>query len=158
MPSWTVLVPSASHSRSSGALFGGGPSGRYWFVQQSPTCDALLTLSLLLVKPLGIMGVAIGTAIPIIVVELGLLLPYVLRTLKLPPWGVLAATVGPQILPLAALTLYSLVVETQFDIFRGWSKLIPVTLGGGAVIALAWGVQWGIGRLRMHLAPAPTAG
>ena len=119
---------------------------------------ANITLSLLLVKPLGLMGIAIGTAVPIVIVELGLLLPFVLRTLKLPPWGVLAAAAGPQLLPLAALTLYSLIVETQFDIVRGWSKLIPVTLGGGAVIALAWGIQWGISRLRLHLTPATPAG
>jgi hypothetical protein len=116
-----------------------------------------LTLSLLLIKPLGIMGVAIGTAIPIVVVELCLLLPYVLRTLKLPAWSILAATAGPQLLPLTALTLYSLLVETHFDIVRGWSKLIPITLGGGAVIALAWGIQWGISRLRPTLAPATPA-
>lgn len=119
---------------------------------------ANFTLSIILVQRIGIMGVAIGTAVPIVVVELGLLLPYVFRELKFQLWNVLAATVGPQVLPLAALTLYSLIIETQFEIDRGWSKLIPVTLGGGAVIALAWGVQWGISRSKVRPAVAtPSA-
>ena len=34
--------------RSSGAVVGGGPSGRFWYASSPPAPDALLTLSLLL--------------------------------------------------------------------------------------------------------------
>ena len=36
---------------ASGAVFGGGPSGRFWFAGDPPTPDALLALSLLLDRP-----------------------------------------------------------------------------------------------------------
>ena len=119
---------------------------------------ANFTLSLLLVKPLGVLGVAIGTAVPIVIVELGLLLPYVLRTLKLRFWETVTATVGPQIVPLIALAAYSLIVERQFEITSGWSKLIPVTVGGGVVLAGTWLLQSRCGRLLQRVVPeAPAA-
>ena len=39
-----------------------------------------------------------------------------------------------------ALATYCFWVETNFDISRGWEKLIAVTIGGGAVLGTAWGI------------------
>lgn len=101
---------------------------------------ANVILSLILIRPLGILGVALGTTIPIVVIELGLLLPYAARRLHFEFHTMLRAVVGPQLLPLMALATYCFWVETNFDISRGWEKLIAVTIGGGAVLGTAWGI------------------
>lgn len=38
----------ARHMRDQSGIFGGGPSGRFWFREPFPTCDAVLTLAKLL--------------------------------------------------------------------------------------------------------------
>ena len=95
-------------------------------------------LSLLLIKPMGVMGVAVGTALPIVFIELGVLLPYCFRNLKFNAMHMFKAVLVPQVAPLFALFCYSLFVETHFDISAGWGKLIPVTIGGGLVLGAVW--------------------
>lgn len=97
---------------------------------------ANVILSLALIGPFGILGVALGTTIPILVVELGVLLPYACRRLQFNKWTMLQSVVGPQIVPLTALFTYCYWVETNFDITQGWEKLIAVTVGGGIVLGL----------------------
>ena len=99
---------------------------------------ANIVLSLMLIGPLGILGVALGTTIPVLAVELGAILPYACRRLQFGLLPMLRAVLGPPALPLLALLAYCLWVETQFDISRGWEKLIAVTIGGGAVLGAAW--------------------
>ena len=101
-----------------------------------------LVLSMLLIRPLGVMGVALGTAIPIAVIEIGLLLPYALKHLQLNGWKLLWDVLGPQSMPLLALVAYSAVVCRCFDVSQGWTKLVVVTAGGGAVLLSTWGVQY----------------
>lgn len=113
-----------------------GPALLYLF---EAVCN--LVLSLLLVKPFGIMGVAIGTAVPIVIVELGLLLPYVLRVLQLRPWDTLVATLRPQLFPLLLLVSYSAIVAVCWPIHTGWSRLMLVTAGGGTVLGIGWLAQ-----------------
>lgn len=86
----------------------------------------------------GIIGVAWGTLIPVVLIELGLLLPYALRTLGLPLRRLWTDVVIPQLPPLAALALYSWAVSQQPWSHAGWPALIAITIGGGAVLGSAW--------------------
>ncbi len=103
---------------------------------------ANIVLSLILIHPLGLWGVALGTIIPLVLVELGWLLPFALRKLQFHPLVVARGVLGPQILPLVALLCYSTWVDSQFDVSGSWVRLGAVTVGGGAVLGGTWGLQW----------------
>jgi O-antigen/teichoic acid export membrane protein len=96
---------------------------------------ANLALSLLLIRVMGIIGVAWGTLIPMVLVELGLLLPYGLRVLDLRIRPLLWNVCAPNLLPLATLWLYCEVVSTM-SLPGGWTGVLSVTIGGGAVLGL----------------------
>lgn len=99
---------------------------------------ANLVLSLALVKPLGLLGVALGTAIPIAVLELCVLLPYSLKQLKLPLWSTLSDIVGPHLPPLFVLWAYSAMMSLLVGPLDGWLQVVCVSAGGGAVLGTAW--------------------
>jgi O-antigen/teichoic acid export membrane protein len=99
-------------------------------------------LSLILIGPFGILGVALGTTIPILAVELGALLPYACRRLKLGLLSMIRSVLGPQVLPLTVLFAYCFWVETNFEIARGWEKLIAVAIGGGTALGCAVGASF----------------
>ncbi len=105
-----------------------------------------LVLSLILIRFWGLTGVALGTAIPIVLIELGVFLPYVIRKLRLDPWHLAKATFGPILLPLAALWLYSDTVTRQLGPVTGWPALMAVAAGGGAVLLGTAGLEWLIRR------------
>jgi O-antigen/teichoic acid export membrane protein len=103
---------------------------------------ANLVLSLILIQIWGPTGVAIATAVPIFLVELFVLLPYVIRNLKLDAWHLAKATIGPVLLPMAALWLYSAEVSRQVHQIDGWAALFAVAAGGGAVLLGTAAVEW----------------
>jgi O-antigen/teichoic acid export membrane protein len=100
---------------------------------------ANLVLTLLLIPHFGLLGVALGTAIPVATIELFILLPYALKQLEFQPSAFLRRVVTPQLLPLAALLGYSFAVWLNFQIDATWLPVIAVSAGGGAVLAAAWG-------------------
>ncbi|MBX3449429.1 MAG: polysaccharide biosynthesis C-terminal domain-containing protein [Planctomycetaceae bacterium] len=97
-----------------------------------------LALSIVLCHYWGIWGVAIGTAVPIFVFELGLLVPYSLRLLEVPPSRLWRNAIRPQLLPLALLWSYSLNVGTQPWSHAGWAMLVIVSALGGSVLVGTW--------------------
>lgn len=97
-----------------------------------------LGLSLALCGPFGLMGVALGTAIPVVVFELGILLPYGMRRLDIRPWELVRDTVGAQLLPLTALLAYAVYVDSITLARRDWLSLVVITTGGGVVLAAGW--------------------
>ncbi len=97
-----------------------------------------LVLSIILCSFWGLVGVAWGTIIPVVVIELGLLLPIALKRLGLPFSRLWKDALLPQLLPLAALAGYSLLVSQQPWSHHGWPVLIGVTCGGGAVLGATW--------------------
>ena len=99
---------------------------------------AYVVLTLILIRPLGLMGVALGTAIPILVVELGMLLPYAYRRLYFEPGRLIRAALGPQVLPLTALLVYSFAVTATIPPKTGWILLSTISVGGGAVLGIVW--------------------
>lgn len=99
---------------------------------------ANLVLSLCLAFVMGVDGVAWGTSIPVIIFELGIILPLGLRQLDCSVRQVLRESIVPQLLPLAGLWIYSNQVALHFPNHHNWPALILITSGGGAVIGLAW--------------------
>lgn len=101
-----------------------------------------LVLSLLLVRSLGIVGVAIGTLIPLVLVELCLLLPFSMRRLHISGSTLLSQVVGPAIPSLLLLTIFSQLVF-NLDLPANWPNLLMTTAGGGAILLVTRGaVQW----------------
>ncbi|MCG6158047.1 MATE family efflux transporter [Rubinisphaera margarita] len=70
-----------------------------------------LCLSLALLPWLGVYGVAIGTLVPLVVFEGGILLPMGARHLGLTVRQVLRRGVVPQLLPLCLILIYSLLID-----------------------------------------------
>lgn len=99
---------------------------------------ANLGLTLLLLKPFGVLGVALGTAIPIVIVELGILMPYALDKLHYRRSHFLQGVLVPQVLPLVALWGYSLAVCVSFAISPSWLPVLGVAAGGGVVLGASW--------------------
>jgi O-antigen/teichoic acid export membrane protein len=97
-----------------------------------------VVLSVCLCHVWGVAGVAWGTLIPVVVVELTCLLPYSLLRLQLTWKRLWSEAVGPQLTPLAALTAYSALVSQQSWSHSGWLMLVTVTLGGGSVLGAVW--------------------
>jgi O-antigen/teichoic acid export membrane protein len=94
-----------------------------------------LALSVALVKPLGLAGVAIGTLIPICLASTLVLFPAGCRRVQLPLWRALTEAVWPALWPAAVMT--ACVVATR--------DLIPATLGAvAAEMAMACAVYAGV--------------
>ena len=99
---------------------------------------ANLILSLILIQYLGLVGVALGTAIPILFAELGILLPYALKKLDISRSRLLRYAIGPTIAPLLALLAYSYCLPHLFEIRNSWVALACIACGGGAFLAGTW--------------------
>jgi O-antigen/teichoic acid export membrane protein len=97
---------------------------------------ANLGLSLVLVHAMGIIGVAWGTLIPMVTIEIALLLPYSLRAIGAPAVPVLRQTLVPALLPLSLLWAYCEAVS-RVDLPAGWLAILAITAGGGIVLGLS---------------------
>lgn len=100
-----------------------------------------LVLSIALCWQWEAVGVAWGTFIPAVGIELGILLPYALRTLGLPLQRLIRDALLPQLPPLILLAFYAWSVSSQTWSQAGWPALIGITLGGGGVLAASWLLQ-----------------
>lgn len=78
-----------------------------------------------------------GTAIPLVVIECGVLLPYAVRTLKLDGRRLFREAVLPQLPPLAALLVYCEAVS-HLTLSPGWGPLLAITAGGGVALGAVW--------------------
>lgn len=106
-----------------------------------------LILSIILVQTIGVEGVAWGTAIPIILFELGIILPLGLRQVGVPLLTVLRESLIPFVLPLLALWVYCDQLVHRFPNHHNWPALIAITGGGGAVLGIVWLAQRVLERL-----------
>lgn len=97
---------------------------------------ANLILSLALVFHWGSEGVAWGTFIPLVTIELLVFLPYACQAIGVRKRDLLAHAVLPCLVPLVALWGYSHVVSRQ-GYPDGWISLIAIAAGGGGVLAAA---------------------
>lgn len=100
-----------------------------------------LGLSLLLVRNWGVIGVAWGTLIPIVLCEVALFLPYVGRTLGI-SWRVLLREVlAPQVLPLTVLLAFCEVVSRQ-EPAATWLNLLAIAAAGGGLLIGTRGILY----------------
>ncbi len=97
-----------------------------------------VVLSVLLIHRFGVIGVAVATAIPVVLVELGMLVPFALKKLQFEPGRLVREALAPQLLALLALLSYSLYVASSFALVAGWPALMAVSIGGGCVLGLVW--------------------
>ena len=95
-------------------------------------------LTLLLIRPFGLMGVAFGTVIPVVVLELGFLVPYAMRTLEFDVGRLIREALAPQLLPLTLLLAYSFFITATIPFQTGWIPLLATTMGGGVALAIGW--------------------
>jgi O-antigen/teichoic acid export membrane protein len=115
-------------------------TGRHRLVAFASLGEALanLALSVLLVRRYGLMGVAIGTAVPVFVANLVVLLPAACRRVGIGVWPFLRATTGPG---LAAAVPASLLVVWLRTSFAATSLLIialqATLVTAGYLLALA---------------------
>lgn len=99
---------------------------------------ANLVLSLILIQSLGLIGVALGTAIPILVAELGIILPYAMKKLDISISQLLRSAIGPTVAPLLALLAYSYFLPQLIEVNNTWFTLIGVATGGGVFLIGTW--------------------
>jgi len=99
---------------------------------------ANLVLSIALCFWLKNVGVALGTAIPILVFELCFLLPYSLKILNIPFRQVWLQGILPQLIPLGLLQAYSMGVAKFVlpHLGASWAALIGITMGGGMALGV----------------------
>lgn len=120
-----------------GVLFGMGhnrvPSVLY-FIEAL----ANIVLTLILLRPLGLMGVALGTVIPVLLIEVFIFLPYALKTLHFSVRTFSLQVVAPLVPPLLILWLYSMFVSTRWPGHAGWIPVLLIAGGGAAVLCLTW--------------------
>lgn len=106
-----------------------------------------LVLSLVLVHFYGLMGVALGTAIPLVFVSLGVLVPYACRKLHISPSEIVRMALGPQVVPLIGLLCYSFVISNYLSVPPGWLTLLMISAGGGATLGLCYFLMSRVQRL-----------
>lgn len=97
-----------------------------------------LILSLILIQSLGLVGVALGTAIPILIAELGIILPYAMKKLNITAGQLLRTAIGPTLAPLLVLLGYSYYLPQFFEIHNSWYTLVGVAAGGGVFLIGTW--------------------
>ncbi len=98
-----------------------------------------LVLSLILVRTWGIVGVAIGTLIPLVMIELTVLLPYAMRRLHISRKALFTQIVGPALPSFLLLAAYCELVRS-LELPAGWLSLLAITAGGGATLLLTRGI------------------
>jgi len=136
------------------ALVGMGRVRRQAFIDLSEAALNLI-LSLVLIRYWGIIGVAWGTVIPLIGIELFVLLPYAMRELEISPSALWQEVIAPQIPAHVALIVFC-EVASGYVPAAGWIPLMAVTLGGGAVLIAVRGLMELL-RSRSTPAPIPNA-
>lgn len=92
-----------------------------------------LVLSVLLVRSYGLIGVAIGTLIPIIVISMFVVFPAACRRVDLPVFTVARMSVWPATWP--AIVMGGFVLLTQGSIQDSWSRIVIQSLVAALIYA-----------------------
>jgi O-antigen/teichoic acid export membrane protein len=95
-----------------------------------------LALSVFLIRRLGILGVALGTTVPTMLVAYGISIPYAARLVAVPVWSVYKKILTPAVL--AVLFTAAAVLVNQYVAF---SNLFELACGAGAVFAAFFAVN-----------------
>lgn len=98
---------------------------------------ANLALSILLVRPLGLVGVALGTLIPTALEHLGIIMPYTMRRLKIGKGEALRRIYVPALLPAAPMALVQ-IVFLHLVSTASLLALVAITASGAIVYGTAY--------------------
>jgi O-antigen/teichoic acid export membrane protein len=90
-----------------------------------------LVLSVLLVRVYGLIGVAIGTLIPMIVIAMFVVFPAACRRVELPVFTVVRQSVWPAVWP--AMVMGAVILLTRSRIAGSWSLLVLQSLTAAAI-------------------------
>jgi Membrane protein involved in the export of O-antigen and teichoic acid len=115
-----------------------------------------LVLSLILIRIWGIVGVAWGTLIPLIVIELSLLLPYAMKELGVSRRAFWTDVIAPQFPAHVALIVFCEIAQ-RYVPASGWGPLLAVTLGGGGVLLGVRAVLYWLEKREVHQAEIASA-
>jgi O-antigen/teichoic acid export membrane protein len=121
-----------------------GLGGHRWLSGVSAVCAvANLLLSIVLVNAMGIVGVALGTVIPVTVVNAFVVFPRACRRLGMSPWRGYRQVLAPAAWP--AVLVVVVMLQTRLLIP---ARLLPVMLhvGAGVLAYVALFVRWGLDR------------
>jgi O-antigen/teichoic acid export membrane protein len=106
-------------------------TGRHRLVAAASVADILLNigLSLALVSRYGVMGVALGTALPYAVLNLAVLVPIACRTLKVPLRRFAATVITPSLVALVPAVAFAVLLRTNttpasFGLVLGQAALV----------------------------------
>ena len=92
-----------------------------------------LVLSVLLVRVYGLIGVAVGTLIPMIVISMFVVLPKACRRVQLSVFTVFRQSIWPAIWP--ALVMGGFVLLTRSNIEGSWALMIVQSLAAALIYA-----------------------
>ncbi|MEX1229801.1 MAG: oligosaccharide flippase family protein [Planctomycetaceae bacterium] len=95
---------------------------------------ANITCSLILIQYWGILGVAVGTAIPVVVIEFGILLPFALKKIGISRGRFFSEGLAPQVIPILMLWVYCIAFTEIFPTVQGWLALTAVAAGAGLTL------------------------
>lgn len=114
---------------------------------------ANLILSILFCQQFGTIGVAYGTLLPILIFEVGWLLPYACRKLGLAFSRLMIEGLAIQVIPACLIALYCMLLSGPAQHWQNWPALLLISGGGVGILGIAWIVRE---RLTRDRSPAPA--
>lgn len=99
-------------------------------------CNVVLTL--VLIQPYGLLGVALGTAIPTAFFELTVLYPFARRLIGFDGAQLIRRALGPPVVPAALLLAFCLAVSSAGGITPSWTMLAVIAVTGGGLMLGTW--------------------
>jgi O-antigen/teichoic acid export membrane protein len=127
----SIVVALRVGNATSAVILKGSDLHKFLAVSNLSMAVGNLVLSVLLVRFYGLIGVAIGTLIPMIVISMAVVFPAACRRVKLPVWTVVRRSVWPATWP--AVVMGGFVVLTRGRIQGSWSLLILQSLVAAAI-------------------------
>jgi O-antigen/teichoic acid export membrane protein len=131
----SIVVALRVGNATSAVILKGSDLHKFLAVSNLSMAVGNLVLSVLLVRFYGLIGVAIGTLIPMIVISMTVVFPAACRRVKLPVWTVVRRSVWPATWP--AVVMGGFIVLTRGRIQGSWSLLVLQSLvAAGIYVAL----------------------
>jgi O-antigen/teichoic acid export membrane protein len=112
-----------------GSILQGIAQPRPLAIISSCAAAANLALSIILVRPFGLTGVALGTLIPSLVMTLGFFVPYVMRVMKVRIMEFFTGALIPALVPIVPMAIVTYFVEQVLQMKPLFFSAIVTTIG-----------------------------